>query len=204
MWNVFISGAKTVPVLWFRLPRIRFRRSGTWRLGCPLFRFARIWNGLRSVVRQELRPIQLVLILLTSFWRQKLNFDSSPDERVGNLTVVTKDAGVMGAIRSQITLLVRANYSNPPNHGARIVGTVLNDPALFDQWKSHIKTMADRIISMRQGLRYGHLFKFIQFPYSWFWSWRERLEKLGTPGTWNHITDQIGMFSFTGLGRKRI
>lgn len=45
--------------------------------------------------------------------------------------------------------------------------------------------MADRIISMRHGLR-------------------ERLEKLGTPGTWNHITDQIGMFSFTGLGRKKI
>ncbi len=49
--------------------------------------------------------------------------------------------------------------------------------------KGHIKTMADRIISMRHGLR-------------------ERLEKLGTPGTWNHITDQIGMFSFTGLGRN--
>jgi len=43
--------------------------------------------------------------------------------------------------------------------------------------------MADRIISMRHGLR-------------------ERLEKLGTPGTWNHITDQIGMFSFTGLSRN--
>lgn len=86
-------------------------------------------------------------------------------------------------VRSQITLIVRANYSNPPNHGARIVGTVLNDPVLTEQWKSHIKTMADRIISMRLGLR-------------------ERLEKMGTPGTWNHITDQIGMFSFTGLGRK--
>lgn len=46
-----------------------------------------------------------------------------------------------------------------------------------------MKTMAERIISMRFGLR-------------------NRLEKLGTPGTWNHITDQIGMFSFTGLGRK--
>lgn len=43
--------------------------------------------------------------------------------------------------------------------------------------------MADRIIAMRHGLR-------------------ERLEKLGTPGTWNHITDQIGMFSFTGLNGK--
>ena len=24
---------------------------------------------------------------------------------------------------------------------------------------------------------------------------RKKLEDLGTPGTWNHITDQIGMFS---------
>jgi len=102
------------------------------------------------------------------------------NERVGNLTFVAKDAAVIAPVRSQITLLVRANYSNPPQHGARIVGTVLNDPVLNEQWKGHIKTMAERIIAMRAGLR-------------------ERLEKLGTPGTWNHITDQIGMFSFTGL-----
>lgn len=103
------------------------------------------------------------------------------NERVGNLTLVVNDAKVIPAVRSQITLLIRANYSNPPNHGARIVGTVLNDPQLNEQWRGHIKTMADRIISMRKGLR-------------------ERLEKLNTPGTWNHITDQIGMFSYTGLG----
>jgi len=92
-----------------------------------------------------------------------------------------KDASVIPAVRSQITLLIRANYSNPPNHGARIVGTVLNDPQLNEQWRGHIKTMAERIISMRKGLR-------------------QRLETLKTPGTWNHITDQIGMFSYTGLG----
>jgi len=103
------------------------------------------------------------------------------NERVGNLTLVVKDASVIPAVRSQITLLIRANYSNPPNHGARIVGTVLNDPQLNEQWRGHIKTMAERIISMRKGLR-------------------QRLETLKTPGTWNHITDQIGMFSYTGLG----
>lgn len=43
--------------------------------------------------------------------------------------------------------------------------------------------MSGRIIEMRKGLQ-------------------ERLEKLGTPGTWNHITAQIGMFSFTGLSGK--
>lgn len=40
--------------------------------------------------------------------------------------------------------------------------------------------MADRIHEMRHLLRKG-------------------LEDKGTPGKWNHITDQIGMFSFTGL-----
>ena len=45
-----------------------------------------------------------------------------------------KDASVIPAVRSQISLLIRANYSNPPSHGARIVGTVLNDPQLNEQW----------------------------------------------------------------------
>lgn len=32
---------------------------------------------------------------------------------------------------------------------------------------------------------------------------RDELEKMSTPGTWNHITDQIGMFSYTGLSPKQ-
>ncbi len=102
------------------------------------------------------------------------------NERAGNLTVVLKDASIIPNVKSQFTLLIRANYSNPPAHGSRIVDLVLSDEALFAEWRGNIKTMADRIIAMRAGLR-------------------ERLEKLGTPGKWNHITDQIGMFSFTGL-----
>jgi hypothetical protein len=31
---------------------------------------------------------------------------------------------------------------------------------------------------------------------------KERLDELGTPGNWNHITTQTGMFSFTGLTSK--
>lgn len=58
----------------------------------------------------------------------------SLDERVGNLTLIMKDASVIPAVRSQISLLIRANYSNPPSHGARIVGTVLNDPQLNEEW----------------------------------------------------------------------
>lgn len=102
------------------------------------------------------------------------------DERAGNLTVVLKDASKVANFKSQMTLIIRAMYSNPPAHGCRIVDTVLKDPAMFQEWKDCIKTMANRIIDMRKGLR-------------------DRLEKLKTPGTWNHITDQIGMFSYTGL-----
>jgi len=46
-----------------------------------------------------------------------------------------------------------------------------------------LKLMTDRIKAMRKSLR-------------------ENLEKLGTIGTWNHITDQTGMFSYTGLSGK--
>jgi len=102
------------------------------------------------------------------------------NERAGNLTVVVNDVAPIASMKSQLTLLVRAMYSNPPAHGARIVDVVLQDPDMYQEWRDCIKIMANRIIDMRKGLR-------------------ERLEKLGTPGTWNHITEQIGMFSYTGL-----
>jgi len=102
------------------------------------------------------------------------------NERAGNLTVVLSDSSSVPAFKSQMTLIIRAMYSNPPAHGCRIVDTVLKAPELFQEWRECIKTMANRIISMRAGLR-------------------SRLEGLKTPGTWNHITDQIGMFSYTGL-----
>ncbi|KAK7072730.1 Golgi Transport [Halocaridina rubra] len=102
------------------------------------------------------------------------------NERVGNLVFVVNEPSNIVPMRSQLTLLVRGSYSNPPAHGARVVSAVLNNDALFEEWRGCIKTMSGRIIEMRKALR-------------------ERLEKLGTPGTWDHITNQIGMFSFTGL-----
>jgi aspartate aminotransferase, cytoplasmic len=96
------------------------------------------------------------------------------------LTIVQKDASTTQAVASQITLIIRANYSNPPAFGGRIVGKVLNDKDLRQEWMDCIKTMSSRIIRMRQLLF-------------------DNLVKLGTPGTWTHITQQIGMFSYTGL-----
>jgi len=71
-------------------------------------------------------------------------------------------------------------YSNPPVHGARIASTVLNDSALNKQWLAEVKGMADRIITMRALLK-------------------KELESLGSKHDWSHITNQIGMFAYTGL-----
>lgn len=56
------------------------------------------------------------------------------DERIGNLLLVIDDKEALTNVLAQITLLVRGNYSNPPNHGARIVSKVLNTPAYFEEW----------------------------------------------------------------------
>ncbi|XP_018372022.1 PREDICTED: uncharacterized protein LOC108766939 isoform X2 [Trachymyrmex cornetzi] len=107
------------------------------------------------------------------------------NERVGNIVFVLADTKEMIQARSQLTLIIRGMYSNPPNHGARIVATVLKNPEFFEEWKDHIKTMSSRIKQMRVGLHH-------------------RLLKLGTPGTWDHIIQQIGMFSYTGLTEKQV
>jgi aspartate aminotransferase len=48
--------------------------------------------------------------------------------------MVVKDVNDLLAVKSQLTLIVRGMYSNPPNHGGRIVATVLNNPQLFEEW----------------------------------------------------------------------
>ncbi|KAI9842807.1 MAG: Aspartate aminotransferase, cytoplasmic [Sclerophora amabilis] len=110
-------------------------------------------------------------------------------ERAGCFHFVTSPSPdgerTIGRIASQLAILQRSEISNPPAYGARIASLVLNDETLFAEWEANLRTMSGRIIDMRKGLR-------------------SRLEELGTPGTWNHITDQIGMFSFTGLSEKQV
>jgi aspartate aminotransferase len=105
-------------------------------------------------------------------------------ERIGMLHVVCGDAGHAKAVLSQLKLVVRPMYSNPPRHGSHLVVKILGDATRFKRWKVELKAMADRINEVRALLRGG-------------------LEKKGTPGTWKHVTDQIGMFSFTGLTQQQ-
>jgi aspartate aminotransferase len=76
-------------------------------------------------------------------------------------------------------------YSNPPVHGARLVNEILSDPVLRKQWRGECKSMAERIQLMRSLLR-------------------NKLKEVGSTKDWKHITDQIGMFAFTGLSVEQV
>lgn len=101
-------------------------------------------------------------------------------ERIGAFTLLCTDKDEADRCMSQLKILVRPMYSNPPIHGAHIVREILGKPALRSEWLNEVKGMAERIISVRSALK-------------------ENLEKCGSSRSWNHITDQIGMFCFTGM-----
>jgi len=106
-------------------------------------------------------------------------------QRIGALSFLTSTAEEAAAVESQLKILVRPMYSNPPKHGAKIVSYILNDPTLQAQWRKEVKGMADRIITMRDRLVKG-------------------LADAGSKKNWKHITDQIGMFCYSGLSPEQV
>lgn len=106
-------------------------------------------------------------------------------ERIGYVHVRCQTKDLANAVLSQIKVLIRQAYSSPPRHGAAIVYKLLTTPELKERWLSELKFMSERIDSMRKALRAA-------------------IEAKGTPGTWAHITEQIGMFSYTGLTAPQV
>ncbi|KXV13421.1 aromatic amino acid aminotransferase [Caballeronia megalochromosomata] len=76
-------------------------------------------------------------------------------ERCGGLHVISDDAAEADRVLGQLTSAVRANYSNPPTHGAKIVTHVLNTPALRQSWEQELASMCQRIARMRQAIHDG-------------------------------------------------
>lgn len=108
-------------------------------------------------------------------------------ERVGCIHIILseRDAKLNALILSQLNKIVRSELSNPPAYGAKVVAKILNTPHLKEQWSQDLLTMSSRITSMRHRLR-------------------DELVALKTPGNWDHIVSQKGMFSFTGLKPEEV
>ena len=107
------------------------------------------------------------------------------NERIGALTAVAASEDGAQKAFGHIKKCVRANYSNPPAHGAVIVTAILNDPSLRAQWESEVTEMRDRINGMRR------LFV-------------DTLKAKGVERDFSFLTGQKGMFSFSGLTKDQV
>ena len=106
-------------------------------------------------------------------------------ERVGALSVVCADKDEAERVLSQLKLVIRANYSNPQFHGGTVVATVLGTPELRALWEKELAEMRTRIKAMRRKLVDG-------------------LKAAGVKQDMNFITEQIGMFSYSGLTKDQM
>src|SRR5450830_414056 len=106
-------------------------------------------------------------------------------ERVGALSVLCANKEEASRVLSQLKIVIRTNYSNPPTHGGAIVAGVLNNPELRTLWEGELGEMRVRIKAMRQKLVDG-------------------LKTAGVKQDMSFITRQIGMFSYSGLSKEQM
>jgi aspartate/tyrosine/aromatic aminotransferase len=100
-------------------------------------------------------------------------------ERVGNLFVKAPSPRAAKIVWGNLLQLARTMWSMPPDHGAAIVRTVLDDPELRADWHSELDEMGGRIRSLRARLA----------------AYDERLAYIGS---------QHGMFSILPLSQEQV
>lgn len=151
----------------------------------PLFDFA--YQGFGDGVEEDALGLRTVaalvpeLIIANSFSK---NFGLY-NERIGAVTVVAADHEQAERAFSQVKRTIRANYSNPPAHGAMIVSTILATPELKTMWLAELTEMRERIAKMR-----------VLFV--------DTLAANGVKQDFDFIRHQAGMFSFSGLTKAQV
>ncbi|MEX3859147.1 amino acid aminotransferase [Paraburkholderia sp. BR10923] len=132
--------------------------------------------AIRELVRQNVPAL-----VANSFSK---NF-SLYGERCGGLSVICESPDIAARVLGQLTSAVRANYSNPPTHGAKIVARVLTTPALRQSWQQELASMCRRIMRMRAEIH-------------------ERLRGKVPDTMLARYLEQRGMFTYTGLSAEQV
>jgi aspartate aminotransferase len=104
------------------------------------------------------------------------------NERVGALHIVCSGHGTADVVLSNIRLIARTSYSTPPMYGAIIVYKILSKPEYMKRWEDELAGIVSKIRDVRFTLK-------------------KYLTNLQTPGSWEFVTSQVGMFiypCFTG------
>jgi aromatic-amino-acid transaminase len=106
-------------------------------------------------------------------------------ERVGALSVLCANKDDAARVLSQLKIVIRTNYSNPPTHGGQVAATILNTPELRALWERELAAMRTRIKQMRVALV-------------------DKLKEKGVKRDFSFITQQVGMFSYSGLTKDQM
>jgi aspartate aminotransferase len=174
------TGIDPTPDQWKQIGKILKERKAL-----PLLDFA--YQGFGDGLKEDAQGLlalcdQLPEMLVCSSFSK--NF-SLYNERVGALTVLAENADGADKALGHVRGCIRANYSNPPAHGAAIVTRILGDEILRSQWEAELKGMRDRIQLMRE------LFV-------------KTLKAKGVEQDFSFIARQKGMFSFSGLTKEHV
>ena len=145
------------------------------------------YQGLANGIEKDRMPIELFLenadeMLVSSSCSK--NFALYRD-RVGALSLVSRDAASNDIVRSQAMQIVRTMYSVPPDHGAAVVSHILRDESLRAEWLRELEEMRLRLKSARRQLV-------------------DALKAQAPAKDFSHITAAHGMFSFLGVDRAQI
>ena len=106
-------------------------------------------------------------------------------QRVGALFVVDENAAVKLRIGSQVKRIIRALYSNPPAHGAKIVVEILKSGGLRKDWEGELEGVRRRIVSIREDLI-------------------DRLAKGAKRTDFSYLRNHEGLFMFVDLTKSQV
>ncbi|WP_386686211.1 amino acid aminotransferase [Lonepinella sp. MS14437] len=174
------TGIDPTPEQWQQLANLSAKNG--W---LPLFDFA--YQGLGNGLEEDAIGLRTFAanhkeLLISSSYSKNFGLYS---ERVGAFTLVAENEQIAVTALTQVKAIIRTLYSNPASHGAATVAIVLADPVLRKQWEDELTEMRNRIKAMRT--------KFV-----------ELLKEFGATQDFGFITQQNGMFSFSGLNADQV
>ena len=106
-------------------------------------------------------------------------------ERTGILMAIAKDDAQAAIAQENLAFLNRQNFSFPPDHGARVVTTILNDPALRADWEAELEDTRNGMLALRQQLA-------------------DELKRLTNSDRFSFLADHRGMFSRLGVSPELV
>lgn len=106
-------------------------------------------------------------------------------ERTGCAILMHKQAHTAQLALDNLLVILRGNYSMPPDHGAAVAVRVMSDPALRQSWENELTGMRERIAELRRAVC-------AEF----------RAQSGATK--FDHVEREYGMFSLLGLSADQV